>query len=260
MQLFQNMNTEILNQYIRSIELNKKKIFIFSDYPFCLEVIKNLNTLNFHPGVTFIVGENGSGKSTLLEAIAVNYGFNPEGGSKNFNFSTKSTHSELHNFIKVIKGVRQPKNGYFLRAESFYNVATQIDKLDEDFSSGPPLKNSYGGKSLHQQSHGESFFSLFLHRFSGNGLFILDEPEAALSPKNQLAFLVRLNELIKQGSQFIIATHSPILMAYPNSKLIAISEDGYNEIRYKDSNHYAIFKNFINNPSRTLKKLLENVK
>ncbi len=253
----ESMNTETLNQYIRSIELEREKIPGSSEYPFCLDVIKNLETLDFHPKVTFIVGENGSGKSTLLEAIAVNYGFNPEGGSKNFSFSTKSTHSNLYDFIRVIKGVKHPKNGYFLRAETFYNVATEIDKLDEG-GGGPSLKGAYGGKSLHEQSHGESFFSLFLHRFSGNGLFILDEPEAALSPKNQLAFLVRLNELVNQGAQFIIATHSPILMAYPAAKILAISKQGYKQIPYKESDHYAVFKHFINDPKGTLEKLLKN--
>jgi len=162
------MQPEFLKQYIRSIELDKEKTADFSVYPFCLDVIKNLDTIKFHPKVTFIVGENGSGKSTLLEAIAVNYGFNPEGGSKNFNFSTQSTHSDLHQYIKVIKGVKRATNGYFLRAESFYNVATEIDDLGKEPAFSPPIKDAYGGKSLHEQSHGESFFSLFLHRFSGN--------------------------------------------------------------------------------------------
>ena len=227
-----------MNQFIRSIKLNTDKIQSFDEYPFNLPIIKNLDKIKFHPNVTFIVGENGCGKSTILEAIAVSYGFNPEGGTKNFNFSTKETHSCLYDFITIVKGVKKPRDGFFLRAESFYNVATNIDELN--------LENSYGGKSLHKRSHGEAFFSLIMNKFTGNSLYILDEPEAALSPTRQMSLISRIDELVKQGSQFIIATHSPILMAYPNSVIYQIKED-IQKVKYEDSENYNITKEFLNN-------------
>ena len=207
------------NQYLRCIELCRERIQSFSEYPYCLPAIKDLSILEFHKKVTFIVGENGTGKSTILEGIAVAYGFNPEGGTRNFNFSTNDTHSDLHKNLKLVKGVKRPNDGFFLRAESFYNMATNIDDIG--------VANSYGGVSLHLQSHGESFLSVIRNRFSGHGLYILDEPEAALSPSRQMSFLVIMDELIKQGSQFIIATHSPIIMAYPDSIVYELNETKY---------------------------------
>lgn len=227
-----------MNQFIRSIKLNTDKIQSFDEYPFNLPIIKNLDKIKFHPNVTFIVGENGSGKSTILEAIAAAYGFNPEGGTKNFNFSTNDTHSCLYDFITLVKGVKMPKDGFFLRAESFYNVATNIDELN--------LQSSYGGKSLHKRSHGEAFFSLIMNKFTGNSVYILDEPEAALSPIRQMSLISRIDELVKKGSQFIIATHSPILMAYPNSIIYEIKED-IQKVKYEDSENYNITKEFLNN-------------
>ncbi|MBZ9637006.1 AAA family ATPase [Clostridium sp. FP1] len=241
------------SQYLRSIQLNKDDIESFSKYPFCLPAIEKLSSLEFHPKVTFIVGENGSGKSTILEAIATAYGFNPEGGTINFNFSSMDTHSELYKYIKLVKGVKKPKNGFFLRAESFYNLATNIDELDRE---SPGLVSSYGGQSLHEQSHGESFFAVFMNRFGSNGLYILDEPEAALSPSRQMSMLTRINELIKLGSQFIIATHSPIIMAYPESTIYEIKEK-IEVVEYEETENYQIMKSFINNRSRMLDILME---
>lgn len=229
----------------------------FNNYPFCLPAIRDLYELNFHPKVTFIIGENGTGKSTILEAIAVAYGFNPEGGTQNFNFSSRDTHSELSKYIRLVKGVKRPRDGFFLRAESFYNVATNIDNLDLE-GSGPLLINSYGGVSLHEQSHGESFFSVFLNRFSGKGVYILDEPEAALSPSRQLSMITRIHELIKQDSQFIIATHSPIIMAYPDSYIYEINK-GFKKVRYEDTEHYQVMRSFMNNPQKMLKILMEDI-
>lgn len=239
-----------LTQYIRSIELNKKSIQAYSKYPFCLPAVKNLNSLELHPNVTFLVGENGSGKSTILEAIAVSSGYNAEGGSRNFNFSTRESHSELYKHIKIIKGVHRPTDGYFLRAESFYNVATNIEQID------PDLVNAYGGRSLHEQSHGESFLALLLNRFRGNGLYILDEPEAALSPSRQMSIITRIHDLVKKGSQFIITTHSPILMAYPHATIYQI-DNGYKKVEYQETEHYKDMHNFILNPKRMLNILLE---
>lgn len=207
------MGSNSYGEYIRYIELDRDKVSSFSEYPFNLPAIKNLDALSFHPKVTFIVGENGSGKSTILESIAVKFGFNAEGGTRNFNFSSRATHSDLNQYIKLVKGTKRPLDGFFFRAESFYNFATNIDELDSEMSSGPPLINSYGGRSLHEQSHGESFFAVFLNKFRGRSIYILDEPEAALSPSRQMSMLTRMHELVGDGAQFIIATHSPIIMA-----------------------------------------------
>jgi predicted ATPase len=249
------MELDNIGQYIRSVELCRDKIDSFKEYPFCLPAVRKLNSLKLHPKVTFIVGENGSGKSTMLEAIATAYGFNPEGGTINFNFSTMDSHSELHSYIKLIKGIMKPKDGFFLRAESFYNVASNIEDLDREPSFGPPIIESYGGVSLHNQSHGESFLSVFLNRFGGKGLYILDEPEAALSPSRQMTMLARMHELVERNSQFIIATHSPIIMSYPDSIIYELKED-FHETKYEDTEHYQITQNFLNNRKKMLDILM----
>ncbi len=198
------------------------------------------------------------GKSTLLEAIAVAIGFNPEGGTFNFNFSTYDSHSELEQYIKLAKGVFRPEDGFFLRAETFYNVASNIEQLDQESLSVPRVIDSYGGVSLHEQSHGESFFATFLNRFNGNGLYILDEPEAALSPLRQLSMLTRIHELVNQQSQFVIATHSPIIMAYPDSKIIELTDEGINEVSLEETNHYSIMKQFFTDKERLLHHLFQH--
>lgn len=245
------------NQYIRGIELLREKINDFSRYPFCLPVVKSLDHLELHPGVTFIIGENGTGKSTLLEAIATSYGFNAEGGTINFNFSTNETHSELNKYIRLVKGVMKPKNGFFLRAESFYNVATNIDELDRQSIEKYRLIDSYGGKSLHHQSHGESFLSLFLNRFGGNGLYILDEPEAALSPMRQMTIVSIIHDLVQKGSQFIISTHSPIIMAYPNAVIYEL-KDKFEIVKYEQTQHYQVMYEFLHYKEKMLDILMEN--
>lgn len=243
------------DHFIKSVSLKKELIGSFDEYPFCLPAVKSLDGLKFHPKVTYIIGENGTGKSTILESIATAYGFNPEGGSRNFTFSTADSHSGLFSFIRLVKGARRPKDGFFLRAESYYNVATYIDQLDSEMSYGPQIKNSFGGKSLHEQSHGESFFSLFQHRLRGNGMYIFDEPEAALSPMRQLSFIARMHDLIGTGSQFIIATHSPVIMAYPESYIYEIG-DGIKKVSYEETEHYQIMKSFINNREKMLRELM----
>jgi len=235
--------------YLRSIEIVQDRIECFNQYPFSLPIFRNLDNVEFHPQVTFIIGENGTGKSTLLEAIAIAWGFNPEGGTRNFTFSTRSSHSELHEYIRLIRGVKKPKDGFFLRAESFYNLATQIDELN--------VSDFYGGKSLHEQSHGEAFFATFMNKFKGNGLYILDEPEAALSPMRQLAMISRIHDLVHLHSQFIIATHSPIIIGYPNAKIIQISNNSIDIVEYEKTEHYIVTKEFINNRKRMLDILLE---
>jgi predicted ATPase len=233
--------------YISRIQLKKPDEEAEGSYVFTLPVVRNLGQLELSKKVTFFVGENGTGKSTLLEAVAVNYGFNPEGGTKNFNFSSKETHSPLHRYLTLAKGVTMPKDGFFLRAESFYNEASEVDRLD--------VMDFYGGKSLHQQSHGESFLSLMLNRFGGNGLYILDEPEAALSPSRQFTMLAMMADLVKKKSQFIIATHSPILMAFPGADIFVLQEDGIRLTPYEETEHYVLTKLFLDNPQRMLKEL-----
>ena len=237
------------NIYLKGLELKKEMIRDYSVYPFSLSAVKNLNYLNTNNSVTFIIGDNGSGKSTLLEAIAVAFGFNAEGGSKSFRFSTFSSHSNLHKYLRLIKSTNLAKDGYFFRAESFYNLATEIERVDTE------LLAVYGGKSLHSQSHGESFLALMHNRLFGNGIYIFDEPESALSPTGQMALLRIIHELVKRKSQLIIATHSPIIMAYPNATLYEIDEKGICEKSYLDTEHYNITRYFLNNPKRMLKEL-----
>lgn len=235
--------------FLVSFALREEEIENYDDYPFSLPAIKNLKRTLFHPHVTYIVGENGSGKSTLLEALAISQGFNAEGGTTNFNFNTNETHSKLHEYLRIAKGTKKQKTGFFLRAESFYNVATEIENLG--------VTDSYGGKPLHEQSHGEAFLSLMTNRFGPQGLYILDEPEAALSPNRQMSVLSLMHKLIKQGAQFIIATHSPILLAYPHSTIYEIGDEGLIETPYEETKTYEISKQFINNYQMMLKVLLD---
>lgn len=234
--------------FVHAVRLERDTVADFGQYPFSIPAVRHLERLEFHPAVTFFIGENGSGKSTLLEAIATKYGFNAEGGSKNFNFSTQATHSDLHDFICLEKGVLRPSDGFFLRAESFYNVATQIDELG--------VERAYGGKSLHRQSHGEAFLALLQHRFQGDGLYLLDEPEAALSPQRQLSVLTLMRRLVYHQSQLIIATHSPILLAYPDARIYLFSEDGISEVKYTETEHYQVTKDFLNRHERMVELLI----
>lgn len=245
------------DHYVREVKLRRERVASFDQYPFSLPVVRNLSALPLHPAVTFIVGENGSGKSTLLEAIAVAWGFNPEGGTKNFRFQTRGSHSDLHEYLTLVKSIRRPKDGFFLRAESFFNLATDIERMDAEPALAPPVIDSYGGRSLHEQSHGESFFALMMNRFGGLGFYVLDEPEAALSPSRQLAMIARMHQLVRARSQFVIATHSPILTAYPDAWLYQISDDAVERIEYRQTEHYIVAKRFLNDPDAQLAKLLK---
>jgi len=204
--------------------------------------------------VTVLVGENGTGKSTLIEAVAVALGFNPEGGTKNFQFSTRESHSSLHGAL-CIHGKRF-RDGFFFRAESFYNVATNIEEMDRIPSPSRKIIESYGGVSLHHQSHGESFMALVENRFGGNGLYLLDEPEAALSPMRQMSLLCHIRRLVQKNSQFIISTHSPILMAYPDADIRQITADGMERVSLRETEHYQVMKSFLDSPERMLHYLL----
>ena len=236
-------------KYIDRVFLNRE--IDPKSYLYRLPAVRHLSggkALQFLRDVTFFVGENGAGKSTILEAIAIAYGFNAEGGTKNFNFSTNATHSELWEHLTISRS-RYAKDGFFLRAESFYNVATNIDALGVD--------GSYGRASLHTKSHGESFMALVQNRFGGNGLYILDEPEAALSPTRLMTLLAEIHDLVQRGSQFIIATHSPILMAYPGACIYEFSEDGICPVEYTQTEHYQVTRRFLENPEQMLRYLLE---
>lgn len=251
------MDVSKTQAYLRSIALLREEVPSFKKYPFHLPAVAQFERLDFHPKVTYIVGENGMGKSTMLEAIAVALGFNAEGGTLNFTFSTAETHSELHHYLRPIRGVYKPRDGFFFRAESYYNLATEIDRLDSAPSFGPDLIQSYGGRSLHNMSHGESFFATFMNRFGGKGLYIMDEPEAALSPFRQMAMLSRIHDLVNRQSQFIISTHSPILMAYPDSVIYQLTPEGIQEVTLEETDHFMIMKEFMNHRDRMLGELLE---
>ncbi|MFF2910990.1 AAA family ATPase [Paenibacillus sp. NPDC057934] len=241
--------------YLRHAELLRDKVPSFGSYPFNLPAVRDLERLVFEKQVTFLVGENGTGKSTLLEGIAAAWGFNPEGGTLNFSFSTRPSHSQLYEFLRIARGVKRPKDGFFLRAESYYNVASYIDELDKE-PGGPAIIGSYGGKSLHEQSHGESFLAAFIHRFGGRGLYILDEPEAALSPVRQMSLIARMHELVKRNSQFIIATHSPILMSYPGADIFLLESEGIRKVTLEETEHFTVTKAFMNDREKMLRELL----
>ena len=223
-------------------------------YPFCVPAIRHLNLLKLHPKVTYFVGENGTGKSTLLEAIAVRVGLNAEGGSRNFRFATRESHSVLERYLRVGKPLVRHvgDDAFFLRAESFYNVASEVEKLfDADES-----QRFYGAGSLHEKSHGEAFFSLMTSRFREYGLYLLDEPESALSPSRQMSMLTLMHDLIGRGSQFIIATHSPIIMAYPDATIYLFGQDGIREVEYTETEHYKVTRRFLERREQMLKQLL----
>lgn len=242
--------------YLREVCLRRDQVPDFSRYPFALSAVVHLECLTFPQPVTFLIGENGSGKSTLLEAIATSLGFNAEGGSRNFHFGTRESHSDLHAYLRSVRSVRRPRDGFFLRAESYYNVATEIENLDRLPGPGDPIAPSYGPRALHEQSHGESFLALVQHRFRGNGLYLLDEPEAALSPMRQLALLSSLHDLVEARSQFIVATHSPILLAYPGATIYELGPKGARPVRYEETEHFCVTRDFLNRYPAMMQTLL----
>ena len=241
--------------YLREVGLRRDKVPDFGRYPFNLPAVATFDRLTFEQPVTFLIGENGSGKSTLLEAIAVALGFNAEGGSRNFSFGTRPSHSELHAYLRLIRNVARHRDGFFLRAESYYNVATEIERLDED-PFGPKIAPSFGPRALHEQSHGESFLALVENRFRGHGLYLLDEPEAALSPVRQMALLARLHQLVRAHSQFVIATHSPILLGYPHATIYQLDVNGLQRVDYEQTEHYRVTRDFLNRYPAMLGELL----
>ncbi|ACD94164.1 AAA family ATPase [Trichlorobacter lovleyi] len=237
--------------YLKAISLKEDMITDWDKYPFNIPAIRNINTLQFHSGVTFFVGENGAGKSTLIESIALAMGFSSEGGTRNFNLATADTISTLHRYLKTIRSFATPKDYYFLRAESFYNVATYMDQVGG-------ITSGYGDKLLHERSHGEAFMAALTLKLRGKGLYIFDEPEAALSPTRQMAAISAIHQLVKKESQFIIATHSPILLSYPDAKILHLDEHGISEISYEETEHFSITRSFLNNYKKLLPTLLED--
>lgn len=224
------------------------------EYPLNIPAIAAIGSLPIHPSVTFLAGENGSGKSTILEAVAYSLRLNPEGGGRNFNFATRESHSSLHRHLRVSRTAALPADLYFLRAESYFNLASEIERLDGGTDGA--IAQYYGGGSLHEQSHGESFFSLFSHRFFGPGLYLLDEPEAALSPQRQIALLGIIDRLVRAGSQFLVATHSPILLAFPSATIYLLDESGIRPVPYRESPPFRVTRAFLENPELSLRELL----
>ena len=233
-------------------------------YPWDLPAIAALGGgLALHAGVTYLIGENGSGKSTLLEAIAVAAGMNAEGGSSSFAFNTRTSHSELFGAIRLVRSGRRPRTDFFLRAESLFNAATYLERLNDGLHgegaalAGNPLA-AYGGRSLHEQSHGESFLAVMINRFGPDGLYLLDEPEAALSTQNCLTALRRIHQLVEERSQLIIATHSPIILAYPEATIYHCSERGLEPIDYEDAEPVRLTRSFLEARERFLEELLRD--
>ena len=237
---------EMNQQFIQSITIDWNRIGRDS-YLREIEAVKNINHLIFHNPVTFFVGENGSGKSTVLEAIAIASGFNPEGGTKNYSFSTYDSHSELYAALRLSKGYRRVKGGYFLRAESFYNVATQ-----EELYADP----DHPSERYHEKSHGERFLAIARSRLSPGGVYLLDEPEAALSPQRQLTLLTEIWHCAQQGSQFLIVTHSPILLGIPGAEILTFDNGPVHSCSYEETDSYQITELFINHRQEILRRLI----
>ncbi|MED1865346.1 AAA family ATPase [Fictibacillus nanhaiensis] len=238
--------------FLKRIKLLREEIKSIKVYPFSIPAISKLDEIHLKKNVTFFVGENGTGKSTLLEAIADKCDFNTAGGGRNNMYDVYASESELGNYIRL-SWMPKVSNGFFLRAESFYSFATHLEDVDDTGF------RDYGGRSLHKQSHGESFLSLFLHRFKGKAIYLLDEPEAALSPSRQLTFLKIIHDLTAQGdTQFIIATHSPILLGYPNADIINFDDGKILKVDYESTDHFQVTKYFLNNREKFLSELLKD--
>jgi len=244
------MDSELI---VKKIILERDKIKSFEEYPFNIDVVKNFDELYLDSPVTFFVGENGVGKSTFIEAIAVSLGLPAEGGTENFNYETRDTTSELSDYLRV-GTYNKAKMKFFLRAESFYNFSSEIERLVEE-NGFYSLYNSYGG-SLHECSHGEAFLQLVQNKFEDHGLYILDEPEAALSPQRQLSLLCLIDDLVKNGSQFIIATHSPILISYRKGKILDLNNN-FKEVKYEDTDIYSLYKMYLDRPDEMQHRLFD---
>lgn len=240
---------------LKKITLLKDRVGDWTAYPFSVPAIASLTEIEIQSRVVFFAGENGTGKSTLLEAIAAHYRFAPEGGNRNFSSNTTTSNQSINPLMRALRQSfdRRTGEGFFLRAESFFNIASELDEL------GPEILQYYGGRSLHTRSHGETFFTLLEHKFRRNGLFLLDEPEAALSPQRQLAFLVLMHDTLRRyrDSQFIISTHSPVLLGYPKAQIFSFDSAPIQRIEYEETAPLQIVRYFVNNRDEYMKELLQ---
>ncbi len=242
---------------MRSVVLKRDQVADMTAFPFTIPAVRDLHELRLDPAVTFFAGENGSGKSTVIEGIAIAAGFNAEGGSRNLRATTRESHSELHRHLRLVKGPRRIRDGYFLRAESFFNVATYLDQMRRE-PGGSGALIPYGGRSLHEQSHGEAFIALVKNRFGRDGLYVLDEPEAALSMRMQLGLMRRMHDLVAEGSQFIISTHSPILLGYPGATIYFLSGDGMHETTFEETPNVELTRAFLDDREAFFRHLLKD--
>ncbi|MFK7991664.1 MAG: AAA family ATPase [Sandaracinaceae bacterium] len=243
------LDPRTLHRFLRAVRLRRESVSSFEEYPFSIPAIRQLGELELDPRLTVLVGENGSGKSTLLEAIAIAAGYNAEGGTKNLRFETRASESELHRHLIPVRGAAREKGGFFLRAESLYNVATEAERRG---------LTAYGWDPLHELSHGEAFLWLLEHKFHPEGLYFLDEPESALSPQRQLSMLVRMHTILEGGAQLVMATHSPILMSYPGARILSLSREGIQPVELEDTEHFQVTKAFLTNRHAFLRHLLES--
>jgi predicted ATPase len=233
--------------FVLALSLREQRLGV--DYASELPALRNLGRLELDPGVTFLVGENGTGKSTLVEALAVAAKLNAEGGGRTqqFRFATRRSHSRLHERLVLERAPLPPRNAFFLRAESVYNLATAVELA--------PMQDVFE-RPLHEQSHGESFLDIAINRFGPRGLYLLDEPEAALSVAGQLALMARMHELVAQHSQFVVATHSPILVGFPGATVYELSEGGVRRIEWSEAPQVELTRSFLEDPQRFLRHLL----
>ena len=235
--------------FIREIRLDRDQVESFEAYPYSIPAIRDLGTLTLDPGVTILVGENGSGKSTLVEAIAIKAGLNPEGGTRNFNYALRPTESALHQALRLVRNPRRERSSFFMRAETMFNLASEVERRG---------LAEYGWRDMHARSHGEAFLWVVQHRFHRNGLYILDEPESALSPQRQLGLLRLLHDLVEGGSQIIMATHAPILMGYPGAMLHQLSRDGIAPVAFEETEHYVVTRASLNRPEAMMRELFSD--
>lgn len=245
------MKEKSAEPFVREVVLLRDRVENWQRYPFSIPAVRNLESLTLHPQVTFLVGENGTGKSTLIEAIAVAAGFNPEGGNKNLRFATLPSESELHRYLRLLRGARRPKRGFFLRADIFFNLAIAVER-------DPLILNTYGRFPHQERSLGQTFLALVKERFGPDGLYILDEPEAALSPQHQIEFLAAFDRMARTDRcQIVVATHYPILLAYPHARIYVLSEEGAVETEYRRTEHFALTRDFLTHRERYLRHLLD---
>lgn len=244
---------------LKKLTLLRERVPDWQAYPFSVAAIRELNELVFRSRICFFAGENGTGKSTLLEAIAAHYGFGREGGNRNFRNDSTESNQSIDPLVKALRLSFDKRTGagFFLRAESFFNTASHIDALDREPGYGPPISAFYGGRSLHARSHGETFFTVLDLKFRRNGLFLLDEPEAALSLQRQLSFLVLIHDVLRKfkDAQFVISTHSPVLLAYPNAQILSFDEGGVHEVDYEQTGSFQVAHRFLNHREQVLEEL-----